>query len=105
MTIGIVGSRGFIGSYLTSYLLARNLGPLRLLARNITGYPRPQGARVLQGDLLSPADCERFAAGLKVIYYLAHNNTPVDSDNDLPSDALNNLVPFLNFLQVIQGLG
>jgi UDP-glucose 4-epimerase len=105
MIAGIAGSRGFIGSYLSSYLLARNLGPLRLLARNIVGCQSPRGVTVLHGNLLSQSDCERFAAGLKVIYYLAHNNTPVDSDNDLPSDALVNLVPLLNLLQVIQRLG
>jgi len=105
MITGIAGSRGFIGSYLSSYMLARNLGPLRLLARNIADYQSPPGVTILQGDLLSQTDCERFAAGVNVIYYIAHNNTPVDSDYDLPSDALVNLVPLLNLLQVIQRLG
>jgi UDP-glucose 4-epimerase len=42
---------------------------------------------------------------LKVIYYLAHVNTPVNSDLDLPNDALLNLVPLLNLLDAIQSLG
>jgi len=54
---------------------------------------------------MSRSDCERFAEGLSVIYYLAHNNTPVDSDLDLPSDVLVNLVPLLNLLQAIRDLG
>jgi UDP-glucose 4-epimerase len=76
-----------------------------LVVRNTSAYQAPVGAEVLNGDLLSQSDCERFAADLTVIYYLAHNNAPVDSDADLPSDALVNLVPLLNLLQVIQRLG
>jgi UDP-glucose 4-epimerase len=53
---------------------------------------------------MSHSDCERFASDLTLIYYLAHNNTPVDSDFDLPSDALVNLVPLLNLLHTIQRL-
>jgi UDP-glucose 4-epimerase len=40
-----------------------------------------------------------------VIFYLAHRNTPVSSDRDLPSDALLNGVPLLNLLQSICGRG
>jgi UDP-glucose 4-epimerase len=76
-----------------------------LLARNSTGPTGPAGATVLHGDLLSRSDCERFADGLKLIYYLAHNHSPIDSDYDLPGDTLANLVPLLNLLQVIRCLG
>ena len=105
MATGITGSRGFIGSYLSRYVLDRQCGPIRLLARNSADPHGPAGASVFHGDLLSRSDCERFAEGLKLIYYLAHNNSPVDSDHDLPGDALANLVPLLNLLQVIQSLG
>ena len=107
MVTGIAGARGFIGSYLSRYVAARasNRLRLRLLARNSAEHENPPGAEVLHGDLLSRADCERFAEGLKTIYYLAHNNSPVDSDFDLPGDALANLVPLLNLLQSIQHLG
>lgn len=105
MATGIAGAKGFIGSYLSRYIASRGSSTLRLLARNAADYRGPANSEILHGDLLSRADCERFAAGLKLIYYLAHKNTPVDSDLDPPSDALVNLVPLLNLLQAIQRLG
>jgi UDP-glucose 4-epimerase len=105
MATGITGSKGFIGSYLSRYIAARDSSALRLLARNTADHHSPSNTEVLHGDLLSRSDCERFAADLKLIYYLAHNNTPVDSDLDMPSDALVNLVPLLNLLQTIQRIG
>jgi UDP-glucose 4-epimerase len=105
MTTGIVGSSGFIGSCLLRYIAARDSDSLRLLVRNTEDYHGPSNAELLHGDLLSRSDCERFAADLKLIYYLAHNNSPVNSDLDLPNDALANLVPLLNLLQAIQHLG
>jgi UDP-glucose 4-epimerase len=56
------------------------------------------------GSLSSAADCERFAADLKVIYYLAHRNTPVDSDLNQVQDAVANLAPLLGLLQAIRRL-
>ena len=62
-------------------------------------------AEVLTGDLLSRADCERFVAGLHVIYYLAHTNTPVNPDFDRPTDAAVNLLPLLSLLDAIRRAG
>ena len=105
MVTGVAGSSGFIGSYLSRYLASKEFGPLRLLTRNSTNRQSHAGTEFLHGDLLSRADCERFADGLQSIYYLAHNNSPVDSDADLPGDALANLVPLLNLIQTIRQLG
>jgi UDP-glucose 4-epimerase len=105
MAIGITGAKGFIGSHLSSHIVATQPSAVRLFARNMSNYRCPAGAQVFQGDLLSRSDCERFADDLHLIYYLAHNNTPVNSDLDLPSDVLVNLVPLLNLLQAIQKLG
>src|SRR5215467_12756746 len=104
MPIGVVGAKGFIGAYLTKYLLTNEVGPLRLFVRTIPPAWDAGGAEVICGDLLSRADCERFAADLKVIYYLAHTNSPINSDRDWPADALNNLLPLLNLLGAIQAL-
>jgi len=104
MATGIAGSKGFIGSYL-SRRLAAGAGSLRLLTRNTAHYQGPSKAELLHGDLLSLSDCDRFVADLKLIYYLAHKNSPIDSDLDLPNDALMNLVPLLNVLQAIQRHG
>jgi UDP-glucose 4-epimerase len=103
MATGITGARGFIGSYLAQYVHDRG-STVRLLVRNSAGPQNARGGDLLHGDLLSRADCERFAQNLTLIYYLAHNNSPVDSDADLPGDTLANLVPLLNLIQVIQRL-
>jgi UDP-glucose 4-epimerase len=76
-----------------------------LLIRNAAGKSPALAGEILQGDLLSGPDCERFASGLEVIYYLAHTNTPLNSDLDRPADAALNLVPFLNLLDAIRRLG
>lgn len=104
MAIGIVGAKGFIGSQLSRHILEARPGAVRLFVRNTSNYENPLGAEVLQGDLMSRSDCESFARDLDLIYYLAHNNTPVNSDLDLPSDALVNLIPLLNLLEAIRKL-
>src|SRR5690349_5028338 len=87
MPVGIIGANGFIGSYLMKYLKAKSADPLRLLLR--TNFPQSHPADVegFPGDLTSRKDCERFAANLSVIYYLAHTNVPLNSDADWTNDA------------------
>lgn len=104
MVIGFTGSRGFIGSHLLEYITSRKMGPVRTLLRNVKDAGDDAGVEMVCGDLLSLNDCARFADGLDVIYYLAHCNTPVNSDRDQPNDALLNMVPLLNLLQVIATL-
>ena len=83
MTIGVTGSKGFIGSYLTRRLAAGQRGCLRLLVRNAgSDYVPPDGVELVHGDLGVLTDCDQFAAGANLIYYLAHANTPVNSDLD-----------------------
>jgi UDP-glucose 4-epimerase len=101
MVTGIVGARGFIGAHLLQRLAAT--GTVRVLLRNVRAGETFDGAEIVCGDLLSPFDCQRFAAGLDTIYYLAHCNTPINSDRDQANDAFFNLVPLLNLLQAIRG--
>jgi UDP-glucose 4-epimerase len=101
MVIGFTGARGFIGSYLLRYVATRCDAPLRVLLRNVRTGEEYGKAQVVRGDLLSPVDCERFVEGLDVIYYLAHCNTPLNSDDDQPYDALLNLIPLLNLLKAV----
>jgi len=102
MLTGVVGAKGFIGAYLTKFLLARRVGSLRLLVRTRPHDAEVSGAEVVCGNLLSSEDCACFAEGLRVIYYLAHTNSPVNSDRDWPADGLNNLLPLLNLLEAIR---
>jgi len=104
MLIGITGSSGFIGSYLTRWLVASGCASPRLLVRNPVNTG-PEGAEICQGDLHSPADCSRFVEGLEAIYYLAHENTPVNSDLDQPNDVRANLEPLLNLLRAVERAG
>lgn len=102
MMTGIIGARGFIGSELLRRLTPRSAGSVRVLLRNVRVGEACGGVEVVCGDLLSLVDCERFVDGLDVIYYLAHCNTPINSDRDQANDAALNLIPLLNLLQAIR---
>jgi UDP-glucose 4-epimerase len=104
MTTGIIGATGFIGSYLC-HPAADFRRPLRIFTRSAANVPSLPADEVQQGDLLSRADCERFASGLATIYYLAHTNTPFNSDVDQAADAALNLTPFLTLLDTLRQLG
>jgi UDP-glucose 4-epimerase len=106
MTLGIAGASGFIGSYLLERFSAAGQ-PLRALVRSATlaTSRRSSAVEVIQGDLLSERDCRNFLDGLDVIVYLAHRNSPVNSDLDVSNDALSNLVPFLQFLKTAASAG
>jgi UDP-glucose 4-epimerase len=105
MVIGITGSKGFIGSFLVRRVFYGEVTRVRVLLRNVANHNFEDDVEVFQGDLLSRQDCERFAAGVDVIYHLAHCNTPLNSDEDQADDALLNLIPTLNLLQSIRKLG
>jgi UDP-glucose 4-epimerase len=102
--IGIAGATGFLGSYLIEYLTARQCGEIRGIARTLP-FPGSSGDYSVgwhQGDLMSAKVCEDFIDGLDAIVYLAHTNTPLTSDQSLPSDGMANLLPILTLLQAIR---
>jgi UDP-glucose 4-epimerase len=101
--IGLIGAGGFIGSYLLDRLQPLASGNLRLFWRNPNIAP-PEPAEVIYGDLASYSDCQRFAKDLDAIYYLAHHNTPVNSDLDQVNDTALNLIPLLTLLKAIENL-
>src|SRR3954465_4285070 len=104
MRVGITGATGFIGSYLSRRMLANRDHDVRVLVRRPAPQVTFEGAAVVRGDLSSPQDCEKFAAGLDVIYHLAQTNSPVNSDQDQAADALANQIPLLNLLAAVQRL-
>lgn len=102
--IGVTGASGFLGTSLVEHFSARS--NVRIVA--MTRTFGPEHVDVLpnvewrQGDLTSSRDCASFVDGLDAIVHLAHTNTPLTSNNDLPSDALLNIVPTLNLLEAIR---
>jgi UDP-glucose 4-epimerase len=102
MTIGITGSRGFIGSYLLRYIRSKQMGKVRLIVRKAIIGDEERDAELVYGDLCSLKDCQQFALGLDLILYLAHRNTPVNSDADQPNDASLNMIPLLNLLHAVE---
>jgi UDP-glucose 4-epimerase len=104
MSLGLTGGKGMIGSHLIRYFEGRLQGPVRAIVRSLSpaDASRMRDIEIAYGDLSSLQDCAAFARGLRTIVYLAHTNTPITSDSDLPSDAALNLVPLLTLIQAIK---
>src|ERR1700676_2739700 len=107
MSLGLTGAKGMIGSHLIRYFEKKVTVPIRAIVRSLPPAHESimRNVAIAPGDLCSLHDCTAFAAGLQTIIYLAHTNTPVTSDLDLPSDALLNLVPLLTLIQAIRNSG
>ncbi len=103
-TIGVTGASGFLGTSLLRRLeadrgvrvvaLTRTLGPSH-------AKPSPS-VEWRQVDLGSDEDCRAFVAEVDTIVHLAHTNTPLTSNRNLPSDASVNTDPTLTLLQAIR---
>jgi len=72
MTILITGATGFIGSHLTSRLLAQNK-PIRALALPSDTIPIDWGNKVeiIRGDVRNRADVEKAIRGASLVFHLA----------------------------------
>ena len=99
----VTGATGFIGSRVVEQLLDRGFRHLRCLARRPGSLPaaivsaaRRTGARVdiLEGNLLSRADCRAAAAGARVIYHLA----AARGEKSVPDAFMNSVVTTRNLL-------
>jgi UDP-glucose 4-epimerase len=105
--VGVTGASGFIGSALLARLQEHGELDVVALTRTIPPAlpPGPHRVRWLQGDLGSQHDAAAFVEGLDCVVHLAHTNTPLTSNRDLPSDASLNLTPTLTLLQAIRDAG
>lgn len=70
-TILITGATGFIGRRLTQRLLDDGFS-VRCMVRRITAA-MPNGAEIVQGDMLEPATLVKALAGIDTAYYLVHS--------------------------------
>jgi UDP-glucose 4-epimerase len=106
-TIGVTGASGFLGSSLLRSLevdpslrviaLARTLGP---------SHAQPShNVEWRQVDLGAHEDCRAFVNDVDAIVHLAHTNTPLTSNRNLPSDASVNTGPTLTLLEAIREAG
>ena len=104
MKIGITGATGFLGSYLLEYFMRQQKYTIKALTRTIPlANPSKRGSvNWRQGDLGSVKTCDRFVRDLDVVVHLAHTNTPLQSNIDMPSDAMENMIPTLNLIQAIR---
>ena len=101
MNIGITGATGFLGSYLIKYLIENYSYQITALSRNAVNSDLSK-VKWLIGDLSSEYDCKNFVENIDVLIHMAHNNSPLTSDNDIHSDAVLNLMPNLTLIETIK---
>lgn len=106
-TIGVTGASGFLGSSLLRMLEADPGVRVVALTRTLGPSQAEPSANIewRQVDLGSDDDCRVFVRDVDAIVHLAHTNTPLTSNRDLPSDASVNTDPTLTLLQAIREAG
>lgn len=109
MRICITGASGLIGRSLLAHLSEKHDVVVTALTRTLPAFPETyasgQHIHWMRADLNSIRDCEASVKDQDIVIHLAHTNSPLTSDRDMPSDALLNLVPTLNLLQAIRRTG
>lgn len=99
----VTGSNGFIGARVVGRLLDYGFKNLRCLVRpssDLTALKRIIGSyttatvEVVEGNLLSPKDCEKITEDVSVIYHLAAGR----GDKSFPNAYLNSVVTTKNLL-------
>lgn len=106
MRIGITGSTGFIGTYLTKYLSDKNhsiLAFIRSKEQSMTF--NKHNIENFIGDLNSPNDCQNFVNKIDIIIHLAHSSTPLSETKDIAKELSLNTNPSLNLLEAIKKSG
>jgi UDP-glucose 4-epimerase len=107
LKIGITGWTGFLGSYLLNYLTNKYETDLFYVVTRKKPAKLPNVRLIpIIGDLTDERVCNEFInKDLDVIIWLAHNFTPLTSNNNLVADVNLNVIPILNVLNLIQKIG
>lgn len=102
-TMLVTGANGFIGSRVVRMLLSYGFGRVRCLTRSAHGSPAIETAatgldasnlEIVQGNLLSPRDCEAVVKKVSVVYHLA-----AGVDKSYPGCFLNSVVTTRNLCE------
>ena len=101
----LTGAGGFIGTRVVEGLLDRGFRNLACFARPtsdiarletiVSAQPRPVRIHILQGNLLSRADCEAACQGAAVIFHLAAGT----GEKSFPDAFMNSVVTTRNLLE------
>jgi UDP-glucose 4-epimerase len=101
--VAIIGSNGFIGSHLTTFLSQKSNVDLHLFGRsddsvfsNTFSYKKI--------DLLNSTQNTRDFKNIDIIYYLVSETIPANSWENPLIDVEKNLIPFLTFTECISNL-
>lgn len=98
--VAIIGSNGFIGSHLTTFLLQKNNLTLHLFGRSKESV-FSGSLNYKQIDLLNSTQNEEYFKNIDVIYYLVSETIPANSWANPLVDVEKNLIPFLTFVDCI----
>jgi UDP-glucose 4-epimerase len=101
--VAIVGSNGFIGTHLTSFLSQKSNIDLYLFSRsNESNFNNVLNYRKI--DLLNSAQNTQYFKNIDIIYYLVSETIPANSWENPLTDVEKNLIPFLTFTECISKL-
>jgi nucleoside-diphosphate-sugar epimerase len=108
-TILVTGGTGCIGSTLMAQLAARRPGRLVSVSRGTaaTGWPRPDGAEYLQGDVRDRARIEELIAEVSpdVIFHVAAQRSPALAEVEVHRTVTTNVLGSHNVLAAARALG
>ncbi len=96
----LIGGSGFIGSYLSSFLISKGR-EVSVIGRSIN--PKNQLQKeisYLSGDITNKKFADSFLSSSDEIIYLAHNSTPRTSFNNLFEDLNENLITAVSFFEI-----